>query len=479
MFFIGGAGKKKALREIFKVSPEEVKKDKRYVDSDNEEDGEPARPRSRSRSRSRSRISNTTDNEDIDTDTDTDTDQDATIRESEDNHDYIATIGSIDTTPHNHSYKFVEDELEYDIEEFADKHQEIHEYNIIVYRINTKSTSPFLEFLFYCEDSLCKLPYYKHVPKKHIRKEIDHVMDKLFTSKYRYKGFLHDELTDKCFIFYEKYFRQEMAMPVKMSLNQRSHNWYWVCTTEIINQGKYMSIPIDDSAVDLFVAYPTIGLLQVNIPKVDVRVRRHTRGHDRYKTVHIEAPTILYYGSTLCYAENTAIYGLKREPLITRFGPFYYFTTLDHSYYWACYHNTNNHTKSDSETKERNKEGGISRYAVFTKRMKTVFNDDDYNEEMVKKYVERKNIFETKINQYRQTQEVFHPGVYDSIYSYDYSWTTKYDTIYNGYYDQQTLMRPVWCVCNHQNFQLLSYYEVNTDNIPVAYDQDFSDYTIL
>jgi len=484
MFFIGGAGKKKALREIFKVSPEELKKDTRDVDSDNDEDGDTARPRSKSRSRSRSRISNTTDNDDMDTDTDTDTDtgsdQDATIRELEDNHDYIATIGSIDTAPHNHSYKFVEDELDYDIEEFADKHQEIRDYTIVIYRINTKSTLPFLEFLFYCEDSLCKLPNYKHVSKKHIRKETDNIMDKLFTTKYRYKGFLHDELTDKCFVFYEKYFRQEMAVPVLASL-QQPHNWYWVCTTEIIDQEKYMSIPIDDTAVDLFVAYPTIGLLQANIPNVDVRVRvrRHTHSNERFQTVHIEAPTILYYGSTLCYAQNTALYGLKREPLMTRFGPFYYFTTLDHSFYWACYHNTSRNPNSGSDIKERNKEGGISRYAVFTKRMKTVFKDDDYNEEMVKKYVERKNIFETKINQFRQTQEIYHPGMYDSIYSYDYSWTTKYDTIYNGYYHIKKLVRPVWCVCDHRHFQLLSYYEVNTDNIPITYDPTFSDYTLL
>ncbi len=147
MFYIGGAGKKKALREIFKVSPEEMKKDKRDVDSDNDAHDEPV-----SRSRSRSRISNTTDNEyttDTDTDTDTEPEQDEENRESEDNHDYIATIGSIDTASHNHSYKFVEDELDYDIAEFADKHQDIREYNIIIYRINTKSTSPFLEFLFY------------------------------------------------------------------------------------------------------------------------------------------------------------------------------------------------------------------------------------------------------------------------------------------------------------------------------------------
>ena len=138
MFFIGGAGKKKALREIFKVSPEELKKDKREVDGDNDEDVDPAR--SRSRSRSMSRISNTTDNEDTDTDTDTEPEQDEENRELEDNHDYIATIGSIDTASHNHSYTFVEDELDYDIAEFADKHQDIREYNIIIYRINTKST---------------------------------------------------------------------------------------------------------------------------------------------------------------------------------------------------------------------------------------------------------------------------------------------------------------------------------------------------
>ena len=111
--------------------------------------------------------------------------------------------------------------------------------------------------------------------------------------------------------------------------------------------------------------------------------------------------------------------------------------------------------------------------------MKTTFQDDDYDVDTVKKYVERKNIFETKINEYRQTQEVYHHDIYDSIYSYDYYWTTKYDTIYNGYYDKAKIVRPVWCVCDHRNFQLLSYYAVNTEKIPNTYDPEYTDYTIM
>jgi hypothetical protein len=113
--------------------------------------------------------------------------------------------------------------------------------------------------------------------------------------------------------------------------------------------------------------------------------------------------------------------------------------------------------------------------------MNTVFMDDDYDKEMVKKYIDRKNMFETKINEYRHNQEVYHPGKFDSIYSYDYSWTLSYDTIYNGVYanDIKNIMHPIWCVNNHHNFELLSYYKVNTDDIPLHYDPTYSDYNVM
>ena len=480
MFYIGGAGKKKAVREILaiKEKPDIVKED------DQERERSRSRSRSKSRSRSRSRISNTSeylvDDDDDDTYDDDDDDATGSVSDAEsetmsdpDHNDYITTMSGIHTEGHHHHYSFTEEELDYDIEEFADQHPDMKEFQLVIYQINTRNTTPFLQFLFYYDKTHCRLPYIHHNPKHNIRKETDGIMDKLFIGKYRFKGFFHDELTNKCFVFYEKYFKTESATPEPNSALislQKTHNWYWVCTTEIIYQRKYMTIQIDADAVDFFLAYPTVGILQATLP------RHHNHAHARhhFHTVHIEAPTILYYGSNICYAKNTALYGLKREPIIARYGPFYYFTTLEHSYYWACYHNALN-----GYNKRETGNGGISRYAVFTKRMKTAFIDDDYDTEIVKKYTDRKNMFETKINQYRQIEEVYRPGVYDSIYSYDYSWTSSYDTLYNGYYNNNKIMRPVWCVRDHQHFQMLSYYEVETDKIPAKYDPKYSDYTIM
>jgi len=472
MFYINGGarGKKKILREIFTAPTATTA----AADNEMDETSRTERPRSKSRSRSRSRSRLTYQSDSYtDTDTDTDTDNDSRIshdsRNSNDqqqNHDYIVTLGTtVKEGATHHQYQFVDNELEYDIEEFAEKHPEIKDYELVIYRINTLSILPFLEFLFYYENSVsfCKLPYYKHSPKKHIRKECDALMNRLFSNKFRFKGYIHDELTGKCVIFYEKYFRNEHIIPQHLELT-KSHNWYWLCSSEIMNHQKYMTLPIDEEAIQFFMAYPLTGVLQ----RIDTSSRSVLQ--------NIEVPSILYYGSTLCYAENTSIYGLKREPIIARFGPFYYFTTLQHSYYWACYHNT---SKGANQAKQaKNAQGGISRYAVFTGHMKTVFQNDDYDVSIVKKYTERKNIFETQINQYRQTQEPYRRGAYDSIYSYDYTWPETYDTIYNGFYSAKETIRPVWCVCDYQHFQLLSYYEVITSDIPSSYDPKFTEYKI-
>jgi hypothetical protein len=472
MFYIGGAGKKHAVREIMKRERKEPEPEPDEETDDRADD----RSRSRSRSRSMTRISHASgdivdDDTDADTDADADAETDDESASAPDINDYLTTLGSINTAGHHHRYSFTEEELDYDLEEFADAAlPELKEYQLVIYRINTRNTTPFLEFLFYHDDAQCRLPDYHHKAKHHIRKETDGIMDKLFTSKYRFKGFFHDDHTDKCFVFYEKYFDAASASASAAAVTRISHNWFWVCTTEIIHHRKYMTIPIHTDAIDFFIAYPTVGILQATLPRIGGSIG------NRLDSVHIEAPSVLYYGSTFCYAKNTALYGLKREPIIARYGPFYYFTTLEHSYYWACYHNA-----AKTSTKRETGNGGISRYAVFTKRMKTVFiDDDDYDVEMVKKYTDRKNMFETKINEYRRNQEVYQPGVYDSIYSYDYTWTTSYDTIYNGYYDvNNNLLRPVWCVGDHRNFELLSYYEVDTDKIPAHYDDEYTDYTIM
>lgn len=483
MFYSGGAKKKHAIREILKFKPEKLE------DTISESDDSDTSKRSDDRtSRSRRSSRHTSDNEDTDDDhysvssrkrrsgdVTTDSDTEDEEESNPDKNDYAVTVGSNDTTHLHYRYSFIDEELDYDIEEYTDVHPELKKFSLVIYKINTRSSTPFLEFLFYydkSEQESCHLPEYRHKPKHNVRKETDRIMSKLFTGKYRYKGFFHDEQSDQCFVFYEKYFVNEAKNEItaRVSLQDSSH-WLWVCTTEIIYNKKFMTIPIHENSVDFFVAYPMVGILQATHVTSDDNVSK------RFQSIHIEAPSVLYYGSDICYAKNTAVYGLKREPIIARYGPFYYFTTLTHSFYWACYLKSNDKTK-----KRETSNGAISRYAVFTKRMKTAFIDDDYNRELVKKYTDRMNIFETKKNIYRQTQEEHRRNkTFDSIYGYDYDWTVDYDTIYNGYYEKSAkdILRPVWCVCDHHNFQLLSYSEVNLEKCPEHYDPDFLDYKIM
>jgi hypothetical protein len=420
--------------------------------------------------------------------------------------DYVTTV-SYDSPPvSRYYYNFVDNELDYSLDEIEDGYHkessielynetEIRDFSLIIYRINTSQDIPFLEFLLYHDkgENRCGLPVYHHkkhysTGKTHIKTGVDDIMNKLFSTKFKYKGYLYDEPTHRAFIFYEKYFDANQR-PLLISL-QKSFHWVWVCSSEIVNDNKYLNIPIQDTTVDFFMAYPMVGLLQ--------------RASD---SGNIEAPVVLYTGANYCYTANTALYGLKREPITSRYGPFYYFTSFDYSFRWACYNYKN--VVSFDPTLEKAKPisqegekytgdggGGISRYAVFTKRMKTVFLDDEYNPENVKKYKLKKGLFEyraaSSIDATANTATTAGYSEYldktSSLHSYDYSWTREYDTIYNGYYEfpekhKQTktnkTILPVWCIYNHRNFEALTYYQIDTKDIPVRYDYEFTDYRIL
>lgn len=471
----GGARKKHIIREILKqntindASAGEDKDTNSIQDDDNSE--------------SSSELSNDTLAESSAESESESAESESESVESESESDIcVATIGTNHLQEH-HYYAFVDNELEYQLDEFAESHPDVKEYKLVIYQINTNQyTPPFLEFLLYHSESNhedkhssgCQFPYYRHRQKQHIRSETDAIMNKLFTRKYRYKGYFYRE-DQECYVFYEvRYINKHPEL-----LSIRDH-WHWVTTSEIIYYQKYVSLDIDDSIIDLFQLYPTIGLLQ-STTIVHKKPKRR-----EFKSTHLELPMILYYGSDICYAKNTAKYGLKREPIISRYGPFYYFTTFEKSFYWACYHFPTSHQIKDASSKKIRKSvnGGVSRYAVFTKRMKTVFIDDDYDPDDVKKYVERKNVFQTKINENRDNQDQYVSGAYDSIYSHGYEWTENYDTIYNGLYDMKVPLLPVWCVGDHNNFTLLSYYEVNivdgaSSVLPAQYDPEFTKYNIL
>jgi hypothetical protein len=514
MFYSGGAPKKRAVLRILHHTKKEDKSTNEVADDTKKEDEEEDTRDSRSMSRSRSMSNKRRDSKSSDkteSDDDTESGDESDSSQPPEVNDYVTTVSSDLQVISRYHYYFVDNELDYSIEHIEDGYhkespvdifneKEIRDFSLVIYRINTRQDIPFLEFLFYHDKSAgtCGLPYYHHkkhysTGKKHIKTGLDDIVGQLFSTKTRYKGYIYDAQTHRCFVFYEKYFDAN-SRPLLISL-QKPFNWVWVCSTEIINERMYLNIPIDDTAIDFFTAYPMVGLLQ-------------TSASSSSRACNIEAPNILYTGANYCYTANTALYGLKREPITSRYGPFYYFTTFDSSFRWACYNYKNivsfgptfENVKIVSKEGDRYTSGGgggISRYAVFTKRMKTVFLDDEYDPEIVKKYKLKKSLFEGGVgsNSNHKNAASGNTAGYSeyldktsSLHSYDYSWTSHYDTIYNGFYEfkekhhqthtNKTIL-PVWCIYNHRNFEPLSYYQVDTKDIPVTYDYKFNDYRIL
>ena len=283
MFYSGGARKKNTVQEIFKFDPEKIEDPLNPVDNlavvPTTSYIEEEEPEIRS------------DTESIETDDDSETgasdgnnaiietNNDANYANYADNNDYIVTVSTTDTTGQHYHYAFTEEELDYNLEDFVEAHPEIKKYQLVIYKINTYSSLPFLEFLFYydkSEHAKCHLPYYQHKPKYHIRKETDNIMNKLFKGKYKFNGFFHDTITNECFIFYEKYFVYE-PIHEKTVLQHQPNHWFWVSTSEIIYHRKYLMLPIDDDVVDFFIAYPTVGILQATIEINDRLLNRFQR----------------------------------------------------------------------------------------------------------------------------------------------------------------------------------------------------------
>jgi len=201
MFYSGGAKKKNAVREILKFKPDDPYPEpitESSSDTDTETDSDTDTHDNRSRKSRKSDIDSSDIDDGVGDDGVGDDDSVTSAQSNPDKNDYIVTLGTNTTTGQHYRYTFVDEELDYDIEEFADTHPEVKTYQLVVYKINTRSSLPFLEFLFYYDksrDSPCHLPYYQHKSKHNVRKETDQMMKKLFTGKYRYKGYFHDELT--------------------------------------------------------------------------------------------------------------------------------------------------------------------------------------------------------------------------------------------------------------------------------------------
>ena len=496
MFYSGGKAKKQNVNRIFgdytkKKNVHEIESGKSdsytdYGEYKHESAADSPRSRSRSRSRSRDNVSKNTESIYDDDDENILTER-AEYRARDETTGYITTVSQ---QPRDSSikykYPFVSDELYYHLTDI----EEQIEFELVIYRINTKNRTPFLEFLLNCRDKKCTFPVYhkSRNSSETLKTQLDRVMDQLFTTKYRYNGYFYDDITNKYYIFYEKYFDVHY-LPYFISLTDKD-SWVWVCGTEIVNDKRYVNIPIDEVVIELFLQYPHIMILQ------------HLETNE-----NIELPVVLYTGSNFCYTETMAKFGLRRESITSRYGPFYYFTNLYYSFRWGCYdykntilpkhaggaNNASVTTVAGSNKGVKHSDGGgITRYAVFTGKMKSCFLDDAYDYEHIKQYKSNKMLFEN-VSISKDTNYLEYLDKSSSFHSYDYSWTRDYNTIYNGLYqltrpekgstarkktDYNNII-PFWCLYDYLQFEQLSYYYVDTSSIPDTYDTLFTDYKIM
>ena len=102
----------------------------------------------------------------------------------------------------NYNYSFVNNELDYKLTDLEE--DDISDFEFVIYRINTKNKIPFLEFLLHYNSEVCTFLEFKKSKRSNetLKSEFDNIIKKLFTTKFRYKGHMYDEFTNKYYVFY-------------------------------------------------------------------------------------------------------------------------------------------------------------------------------------------------------------------------------------------------------------------------------------
>ena len=373
----------------------------------------------------------------------------------------------------------------------------------LVYYINTSSYKPFLEFMLYKPND----------------DNDDNDNNKLFFPNFSYNmssstiledsSILLDNLfgIDTC-IFKGRIIESPDMNPIKSAhINKRvillyhlreknsgvvrytsSDSFWWCTVNELFNHRKVLFYDISDTVTDLFLAYPQALKLY-------------------HKESLIETPIVVFNGADNKTAKYNAVFSIKKSDIESRYGPYYYFTDLHSSMRYACY---------NIETHEKYAVGGLVRFVIFPGKMKMFIEKNKPDKSEMAKFICEQYPIEKKTLQFRDN---------------DCIWTEQYNSAYNGKYefvinpntdilvnsdddlakndssntyesngrssiesDHVSDINRMSDVKNNENiyylamricireyiFQTpLSYYYINTDDIPNNYEYEFKKYKIV
>ena len=228
---------------------------------------------------------------------------------------------------------------------------------------------------------------------------------------------------------------------------------------EIFNVGKILFYDISETVIDIFLAYTQMIKLY-------------------YNDSLIETPMVVFNGSDKNTAKYISVFSIKKSNNESRYGPFYYFTDLHNSMKYACY---------DRETQNKYNKGGLVRFIIYPGKIKMFLKKDKPDRSQMAKYIFEKYPIEKYTSQFRDN---------------DCIWTENYNSAYNGSYiinmdekndndndndnnndndndNDKYYLAPRICISDYTFQAPLSFYYINTEDIPNKYEYDFKNYKII
>ena len=364
----------------------------------------------------------------------------------------------------------------------------------LVYYINKKAYKPFLEFMLYKsgDDDTFYFPNFSQDTSAYdILENADLLLDNLFGADLcTFKGRLIE--TDYMNDIKSAYINQRVILLYELKEKndtvprmKKNDTLWWATVSELINYRKILFYNISDTVTDIFLAYTQAIKLY-------------------HKESLIETPMVFFNGSDSNSAKYNAVFSIKKSDNESRYGPFYYFTELYNAMRYSCY---------DNETHEKYTKGGLVRFIIYPGKMKMFLEKNKPDRSEMAKYICSKHPIEKNTIQFRDN---------------DCKWTEQYNSVYNGIYEipikksdgmtddeaadvavdgfiygledgdhdggididtdildggdkTKNIYFLAMRVCvNEYIFQTpLSYYYIDTKDIPNKYEYDFKNYKII
>lgn len=253
---------------------------------------------------------------------------------------------------------------------------------LCIYYINNTAYKPFLEFLLYKskdDDTLYFPNFTQKLSQYDLLENVSLLLSSLFeNNKFMFKGRIVESenmnkiqsayINKRVILLYEL---KEKEYDIKR-LKKDDPLW-WATVCEIFNFRKLLFYDISDTVIDIFLCYTQMIKLF-------------------YKNSLVETPMVVFNGSNTHNTRYNAIFSMNKSSNESRYGPFYYFTDLYSSMKYSCY---------DKETHEKYKKGGLVKFIIYPGKIKMFLKKDKPDRSKMAKYIYSKHPIERVTSQFR------------------------------------------------------------------------------